>query len=511
MIRPIMSTAESIAHKILEAITTSDQARVSFNERIDGQLPHDSSDYKPALLYELTGGPCPSRLWSQPPQNAKHDLYRSLGSRLYWETKPAHFPASWTAVVSSHTGRNHAIDPYWMAALHDSMRMVHRSGGAILQSHSSSAGSQILFAASRLKIPFIELRVPVETESVLEWLIQRIESSMQSLQSPTASAAIHVSPLLVDTASDEAENLPLVDRALVMLPDQVHAIRLRRNGKIAKLLTDRLKTASADEPHVHVTICSQQTESNEAAKQLMAVGAVGRYCDVEAASVLKGQSTIQSLLTARDCLAPIIPCHQWPTTQQWPFLTHCTRSRATNWPDQSPEQFSDEWLLSEGIEQFGPIASLIRILTTQRLIATTHLKRSDQETVCFSEVPLSELLARRRFRSHLGRWDWEPFGICIHRDYLRTRGAREVLYLPSERYKELDDAEKAFFQTMSRDEQEMINKWQSEKEWRVVGDVRLNAIPAESAFIFVPSESHARLVAPISRWPIAVVRIDGAK
>jgi hypothetical protein len=505
-----MSKAESIAYEIIDQIKARHAPHVAVNALLDRRPQSDLCDNNP-VLYELVGGPCPSRMWSEPPQHRSQYLCQSLGARLYWETKPLHFPESWTAVVSSHTGRNHAIDPYWMAALHDSMRVIHRSGRAILQSHASPVGSQILFAATRLKIPNIELRLPSVNQSLLDWLVERIECSMDTLNSKNGKAELHISPLLETDTQGPSSSLPLVDRALILLPDEVHAIRLRRNGKVAKLLRDRLMATKTSEPHVHVTICNQQYESNEAAMELMSAGAVGRYCEVDGGSVLKGQSTIQSLLATRNCLAPIIMHYEWPSTQGWPFLTHCTRSRATNWPDQSPDQFSDEWLLSEGIEQFGPIASLIRILTQQRLIATTHLKRSERETVSFSEVPLAELLARRRFQSHLGRWDWEPFGICIQRDLLKGLGAREVMYLHSENYEELDDADKAFFQVSQDDKTDASIRWESEKEWRFLGDVRLNSIPAESAFVFVPSESYARLIAPISRWPIAVLRIDGAK
>lgn len=109
----------------------------------------------------------------------------------------------------------------------------------------------------------------------------------------------------------------------------------------------------------------------------------------------------------------------------------------------------------------------------------------------------------RAFQSHLARWDWEPYGIAIRRDRLEQQGARPVVYLKPSVLKQLSDTEVVYAQVAS--EKPGDRDWRVEAEWRVAGDVRLTSIAFDEAFVFVPNRGDAELLAPISRWPIAIV------
>ena len=57
-----------------------------------------------------------------------------------------------------------------------------------------------------------------------------------------------------------------------------------------------------------------------------------------------------------------------------------------------------------------------------RLIASSEFVRGETPVVSLTAVPLGEIRTLRTYRSHLSRWDFEPYGICIRRDWLQRRG-----------------------------------------------------------------------------------------
>ncbi len=211
------------------------------------------------------------------------------------------------------------------------------------------------------------------------------------------------------------------------------------------------------------------------------------------------------------------------------YLIHCTRARQGRWPDQSKTSYFDEMMnrSESSNDQASPYDTLRRILMQSRLLATHHLQKSDQATVSFSNVPLLELLSRRTFRSHLGRWDWEPYGIAVQRDFLEAMGARPVVYCSSneifnvapenrvwmhpagsrkkeERSSECAGNAKAFPDSLTAIEGH--GHWSKEREWRLNADLHLASIPSDKAFIFVPGLEEALALATISRFPVMILR-----
>ncbi len=157
------------------------------------------------------------------------------------------------------------------------------------------------------------------------------------------------------------------------------------------------------------------------------------------------------------------------------WLTHCTRGRSGPWPDESLQEYYDQLLLGERARGFHARESLLRILKMQRILATDYLKRGGQKSVSLSAVPLWKLLERRTFQSHLGRWDWEPYGICIRKSIAGCQGAREVVYVD----KAVDDSSAKhpgsglgtplLPPAESWELEYVSNIWKEEREWRHPG------------------------------------------
>jgi hypothetical protein len=189
-------------------------------------------------------------------------------------------------------------------------------------------------------------------------------------------------------------------------------------------------------------------------------------------------------------------------------LSHCTRQQAGPWPDQAAEDYLDDLILARGDTQHSALAALKRIVRTRRLVATGRTIRGSAPVVSFTDVPLAELDRLRVFRPHRGRWDFEPYGICIRRDWLIQRGTRSVRYGDEALWQGLLAAERPFFQ-LSRTRPRRGNRtidWTVEREWRHVGDVDLRCLAPDEGLLFVPTEVAAYELAAVSPWPVTVLK-----
>lgn len=126
--------------------------------------------------------------------------------------------------------------------------------------------------------------------------------------------------------------------------------------------------------------------------------------------------------------------------------------------------------------------------------------------VCLTAVPVYQLSALRTYRAHRHRWDFEPYGIAIRRDWLERRGARPVTYGGDAEWQRLAVEDRPWFQRRNsrRGRSGRTLDWTVEQEWRIRGDLDLTSLPATAAFVFVPDEAAAARIADSSRWPVLV-------
>ena len=182
------------------------------------------------------------------------------------------------------------------------------------------------------------------------------------------------------------------------------------------------------------------------------------------------------------------------------WLVHCTRECDGRWPGQSQDQYLDDLILGRSASDHSVQATLRKILVERRLRAASRPVRGFPPAVSFSASPLEELLTRRVFRGHRGRWDFEPYGLAISRDWLAARGARPVVYrLPGD-LRGNDPFEQP---TGSQGRPPM--HWPREEEWRHPGDVDLSSLPDSQGLVLVHRHSDLGFVSGISRWPVLVL------
>ena len=109
----------------------------------------------------------------------------------------------------------------------------------------------------------------------------------------------------------------------------------------------------------------------------------------------------------------------------WTYLAHWTRRIPGPWPDQSEADFLDELILGMPQKDRSALATLARIVAGETLIAVSNSNRTDLPTVSFTGLPLHDW-PQRVYRKHRSRWDFEPYGICIEKQWLVDRGTRRL-------------------------------------------------------------------------------------
>jgi hypothetical protein len=186
----------------------------------------------------------------------------------------------------------------------------------------------------------------------------------------------------------------------------------------------------------------------------------------------------------------------------WPALWHATRRHEGPWAGQTEAEFLDELLFERPERDRSALATLRRIVTERRLRASPWALRGGVPSVCFSAAPLHERPAMRTYRAHRGRWDAEPFGIAIRAELLALRGARPVIYGDESVWKTLAESDRPWFQRQATRAGKTPIDWTGEQEWRLLGDLPLEGLSPDDVRVFVPDAATAERIAAECPWPV---------
>lgn len=385
-------------------------------------------------------------------------------------------------IVSSHPSRNAFRTPLWQQALDSILEQAKRNSSVVLFSLSTPYAQSIAFACSRLDIPSVSVTTRPENFTT------------KSHESIGISRRI-----VLDCSGNLASGkLPPDDLAVAVLAQRVVGLNVTPGGKTAAIL-ERLLSCSRHIPGC-VWISAQSKPSrvlDEAQKKWSDAGAV-----------LWFPKAIETLaISPWACQHRVVPASlqihagmSESLAQSNLYLIHTTRARQSLWPDQSNLDLLDEAFRLAWNPHPTPIETLLKIITEQKLLATTARKRAEIPSISFTANTISVLLGMRAFQSHLARWDWEPYGLAIKKDSLERLGARPVRYLARKQIDSLEPDEQAFCQPLA--EKEGDRDWTVEREWRLANDLRLAHLPSDAAFVFVARDCEARALSHHSRWPV---------
>lgn len=444
---------------------------------------------------------------------------RWLGVRWLWWPRgvPHGRKVAW---VSSRLGR--AIDerPDWFAVLRTAAAKLDVERDVLLTASRTTTDRFLERAATLFGLRLLRIECE-QTRSFVDWLRavrRQMETTswpvpMETNESPATGdehSTVWLSPPAISPSVTVGEpdaklaSRPLPDRVLLAAADQLVALQVRPGGHLDALLRRRLAEATRPAASVWVAL-GDRLVPPKVADELQSLGAVAWVLqpkDGSTVAVPWWQPAAVDAEPESDCVLATFP---WADGQ---YLVHWTRRRDGPWPEQTPAEFLDELLFSAGAISHSAFATLVRIVKQKRLVASSAGIRGGFRVVSFSETSLSELRERRIFRGHRGRWDAEPYGLCVRLDWLRQCGAKPVNYGDDELWTTLTDAEQPFFQlryTRALRGAAVVD-WSEEREWRTQGDVDFSQATLDAAILFVPSVQEARQLAVVSPWPVVVLK-----
>lgn len=396
-------------------------------------------------------------------------------------------------ILSSHSKRNQFANSWWQRRMQAALKIAKARNARVLFAADSPSAEAIRHTCIRFSVRYAE----IQTEE---------SNAKQPIITNRLGRVIRIYSHR-DTIDPSLANTTISDRTVAFLSDILIAIHVRPKGKLLRILEERISEKSIPSGSTWLAMHPMPSNSQRSTEQYLSdAGAVlWMFHGERPEDVLAGGTSPWGCLKRHQpaTLAPVLKA-QSLLLESNNYLIHCTRSRQGPWPDQSIEGFLDEALLLEVHEPSTPAGTLARILTQQRIAATNRLKRGQLSTSCWSACPLGELLSRRSFQNHLGRWDWEPFGIAIRTERLMQLGSRPVTYLRAESIGKLPSEDQSFAQPAPN--QAGDRDWREEKEWRIAGDLRLHSIGFSDAFVFTPDMPTAMQMAPISRWPVCFIK-----
>lgn len=302
-----------------------------------------------------------------------------------------------------------------------------------------------------------------------------------------------------------ATNDQPADVAVVRECDELFVLSARAGGNVAQLIERWL--ADADRVPSAVWLADHDALIPRRLRTAwLARGASRWHVMDELLEVLPAPTADSTINATRDSSsAPIttVPDGEW--------LLHCTRRHEGPWPDQSFVEYLDELIDDSPLADRSSLASLRRILTERRIRASNAAIRDGHRVVSFTAESLGRLSRLRSFRAHRHRWDFEPYGVALRRDWLEARGARPVVYADEQDWERLPTVDRPFFQrrtTRARSDG-LATDWTVEREWRVLDDVDLAEVSDTAnepkAWVFVPDERSARSIGFVTSWPVVLV------
>ncbi|MFO0260652.1 MAG: hypothetical protein ACK53V_03415 [Planctomycetota bacterium] len=454
----------------------------------------------------------------------------------------------WHCFASSRLGRRLAGNPFLLAALESVCASFRPGAAAILNARGFALAAQVRALSQRYSVRLIEL-CPLPSKPTRKWFIEQAGWAARNqhfklfyFHLPMVEVTRRPGrdcepgrdrdsrqPLCLDLLSQN-ETQPVVavaDWLAIHLASMVHVLSVRRGGNIEAALRSRLESSSAWDWSVRLLDAPSLTEPR-LATALWSAGALrwtlAKPSEVEPATVVsapteirgrKRRTPLQVKEAAR--LAPFgMDAMNAPTA----FLFHWTRCPPMNRRREadshyqqllarvadSRKQASPETIASlSGAALPSPLRTLLEILTSGRLLASGRWTGNGQPVVSFSAQPLSRWPELRTYRPHLGRWDFEPYGVGLSRDRLEKLGGRPVIYGDRQTQAELEAIERIWFQMARTRRAGHAIDWTVEREWRVPGDIELRLFGRDEALVFVPDKESAEVVAPYSRWPVIAI------
>ena len=411
-----------------------------------------------------------------------------LGWRFAWY--PHGIPrGELVGIASSRLGRRLDEKPGWFQRLRQYCRQLDSEKQLLLAVSQTAAAPFVARAAKLLDKPSLQATI-IDSNRWKYWGQLFWDTALEMNQ--PGCWKTYVSPIVTPRRdpvnSSHLARIPAHDRSLISASDKIWICQLRPNGILQQLVNRRIASPWSQPGSIQRHPSQPKIESNTNRQKDFSLDTTS--CSVTA---LKREGSSIRHVSETGIL-------QLP----WKYLSHWTRRQDGPWPDQNQNQWLDQLILEHPDRDRSALASLKRIICQKQLLSSNSSIRGSHQVVCFTATPLLRWSSLRSYRPHRGRWDFEPYGLCIKRRWLEQVGARPVIYGNDNDWQQLTSGQRPFFQHRFGRNASAASRWDwaIEQEWRCKQTLSLKTLPCNAAFLFVPTQQEAEILAPHSRWPV---------
>ena len=443
-----------------------------------------------------------------------------LGQRAYWWPRGVSRSRR-VGIVGSRLKRDPTMQAPILQALRLSMTAIDNLSEQVVASAGTSLYDYVEKAATTFDVPLLRVSTPADRGSSKLWLDELIQTQSTSdfglLLSPDVSPSGSDASPRADSVVPALEQLPIRDRILALMSDRLFVLTLRRNGNWWKLLQLGFSIGLWDAGAVRAVV-GQGLCSEDVASELQDHGAVPwsliadddlslnrdqQHGTVHSVDVSpKPTETYDRSLAEEALLAELV---RPEPTSEW--LLHWTRAPQTEWAGESRDAHLSSSVLSDAGVDRTTFGTLQRIVDERVVRATPGNNRATVDVVCLSEVPLVTLLAKRVFRSHRGRWDFEHYGIGVRKKRIWSLGGRPVIYGDESVWQTLPEGERPWFQLQQSQTGSTPIGWTAENEWRLTSGLNLRNLPADDVFVFCRTKDEADILRTACDWRVVSVEM----
>lgn len=458
---------------------------------------------------------------------------RWLGRRAYWWPRGVN-QSRCIGIVSSRLKRSSASNTSVIRALRLTLPEIDIHSERLIASTGTSLCEYLEQCAKLFELPLLRVSSPHDRRSSPSWLEMLISSgsSGSSPQLVLSPAVLHANePAETEASTALIRNVPVRDRIVAVLSHRLFVLSLRREGNWWKLLQAGFRERHWEGGSVRAVVgeglCSETIadalQNSGVVRWYISAhdpdgstpGAENEHHDLQSVTtntaVASDPTLLKDALAAEDIL--IDELARPSSSTEW--LIHWTREAHAEWTGESRDDYLTSILLSDGKDDRTAFGVVRRMMQEQLIRASAGNTRTGADVVCLSGTPLIELIAQRIFRSHRGRWDFEHYGIGVRTSHVRSLGGRQVIYGDESTWQALPEGERLWFhpqqtgadQNQSSDQQagsERID-WTIENEWRLAGDLRLEAIPQQDVFVYCATEHEAVQLRAMCTWRVVSV------
>lgn len=306
-------------------------------------------------------------------------------------------------------------------------------------------------------------------------------SEFSQLYGNSEDGIASLSCLLETRACAKRERLLCRDRILAELADLLLVLEIRSRGNLATVLREQQRRS----PRLQVVYEPEKRNSTDSANfdLLQEFPTHARAIRIRKSEEPDELSDIPDPKLAVSSLEP--DRIDWNS-----YLFHYTRACPGPWPGQTYNQYLLSLLDGDPLSGHSAFDTLTRLLEEGLIRAGSSMVRGSEAVISWSSRPPSDLFTLRKWNSALVRWTVEPYGLAFRRDFLRSMGAKPVVYGREEVYSTLPATEKHRFQLSEA----RVSEWRYEREWRLRGDLNIRNAGEEDFFVFVRTEQERQLL-----------------